>query len=105
MLVDRAAHKVTLILSMSKNDPRALGCERSWGCVCDDGVHDPRACPFHAAVDLDDFIKECFPHDHLLPGFPLFPTVTGDPVTSDMMLAFIEELAVMMDEQHYTKAG
>ena len=57
MLIDRAARKVTLILSMSKNDPRALGCERSWGCVCEDGVHDHRACPFHAAVDLDDFIK------------------------------------------------
>ena len=36
MYVDVECKKVVLQLSMSKNDPRALGCERVWGCTCDD---------------------------------------------------------------------
>ena len=44
MSIDYAARRVTLLLSMSKNDPRALGCERIWGCVCEGGWQ-PRSLP------------------------------------------------------------
>ena len=104
MSFDVAAKRVTLMLSMSKNDPRALGCERIWGCVCE-GEGNPAGCPYHAALDIKKFIETAFPHDSLAPGFPLFPTPTGEAVTSENMLAFIEELAQMMDEDLYTKAG
>ena len=104
MSIDKIAKRVTLLLSMSKNDPRALGCERTWGCICD-GDDNPAACPYHAALDLDEFIRRVFPHDHRQPGFPLFPTEMGEQVTSEMMLTFIEELAFMMGEELFTKAG
>ena len=68
MSIDYAAKRVTLLLSMSKNDPRALGCERIWGCVCE-GDGNPAACPFHAAVDIKEHIDKTFPHDPECPGF------------------------------------
>ena len=42
--IDDDAMKATLQLSMSENDPRALGCERSWGCTCE-GLPTSAACP------------------------------------------------------------
>ena len=104
MSIDYAPKRVTLLLSMSKNDPRALGCERIWGCVCE-GDGNPAACPFHAAVDIKEHIDKNFPLESECPGFPLFPTATGEAVTSEAMLMFIEELATMCDEALFTKAG
>ena len=37
---DRVALQVTVLLPVSKTDPRALACKRSWGCVCEGGVED-----------------------------------------------------------------
>ena len=75
--IDKVAKRVALLLSMSKNDPRALGCDRTWGCICD-GVENPAACPYHAALDLQQFVQRVFPHDHLQPGFPLFPRLRAN---------------------------
>ena len=31
MTIDTGAEKVRLVMSVSKNDPRAMGCTREWG--------------------------------------------------------------------------
>ena len=69
-----------------------------------DGDDNSAACPYHAALDLNEFIEKEFPHDIHQPGFPLFPTIAGEQLTSEMMLALIEELSYMMGESLYAKA-
>ena len=44
--LDDKARTVTWRLPMSKTDPRALGTERSWGCLCSEGKDLP--CPYHS---------------------------------------------------------
>ena len=50
MALDLAELVVTLTLSISKSDPTAVGCKRSWGCVCIAGRVSP--CPVHAMIAL-----------------------------------------------------
>ena len=104
MTLDRKGRTVTLKLSVSKNDPRAIGCTRSWGCVCDD-IASPRSCPYHAAEALDDYIVETFPDAILDPAFPLFPDASGNEVSAFLMICLIEELAQRLGEELRNKAG
>mgnify|MGYP000500449857 CR=1 FL=1 len=80
MTLDFEQQLVALKLSVSKNDPRAIGCERKWGCVCAD-VNSPStsSCPYHAAESLDATLRHLFGADVLLLGFPLFPDSEGNP--------------------------
>ena len=41
--------RVSVRLPVSKKDPRAVGCTRSWACLCREGSI-RRDCPYHAAV-------------------------------------------------------
>ena len=50
IVVDLKGLNVTWHLPVSKNDPAALGCQRSWGCTCITTSVIHRACPFHAAL-------------------------------------------------------
>ena len=69
----------TWSLPVSKTDPQAVGCQRSWGCVCDATSSSHRPCPYHAAVSLKAYLAEHFGNeDGLLPvGLPLFPNCSG----------------------------
>ena len=57
-------------LPVSKTDPRALGCTRSWGCVCDGRHSTPCAC--HATKEQINWLEENFPGTPL-EELPLFP--------------------------------
>ena len=48
--IDLGEKKLTLLLLVSKKDPRAIGCERSWHCLCKGGDGRRPDCPFHAVV-------------------------------------------------------
>ena len=46
--VDTVREEVSWVLPVSKNDQRALGITRTWGCVCHGDLRN--VCPYHAAV-------------------------------------------------------
>ena len=104
MTLDHKAQTVTLRLSVSKNDPRAIGCSRKWGCICGDTVI-PGSCPYHAATALNEYLVDTFADRLLDEGFPLFPDADGNEVSPEMMLCLIEELAHLTGERLYNKAG
>ena len=96
--INTESQTATWRLSVSKTDPKALGCERAWGCLC------PSPCPYHAALKQKNLIKAKWPkakEDRL----PLFPNAEGKPVHMNAMLALIEHLAYLAGEPLYTPAG
>ena len=48
--VDSNACSFSLKLPTSKTDRTAIGCGRSWSCVCDPGVQVSRVCPSHTGI-------------------------------------------------------
>eukprot|EP00959_Pyramimonas_sp_CCMP1952_P409675 8585839-Pyramimonas_sp.AAC.1 len=46
--IDMDTETVRIRLPVSKTDPQALSCTRSWGCVCSPAGRAP--CPYHAAL-------------------------------------------------------
>eukprot|EP00971_Amphidinium_carterae_P017482 344727-Amphidinium_carterae.1 len=55
----------------------ALGCWRSWGCICE-VTHCNHACPYHAAARHLEVLHKRFSIDgHLSNDLPLFPDVNG----------------------------
>ena len=48
----------TFSLPVSKTDPRAVGCTRTWGCVCDGQHSSP--CAFLAMIDQLEFLENKF---------------------------------------------
>ena len=95
---------ITLLMSVSKNDPRAIGCELKWGCVCT-GPPCPRTCPYHAALNLTRFLKKKFGSRVHEANFPLFPNAFGDAVPAKVMLEMIIAIAVLLGEPLLNKAG
>eukprot|EP00971_Amphidinium_carterae_P340361 6478664-Amphidinium_carterae.3 len=67
----------SLYLSVSKTDPCALGCWRSWGCICE-GKRDWH-CPYHAIVHQLELLAAMYAVDvDAVPRHsPLFPTLAG----------------------------
>ena len=84
---------VTILLPATKTDPQALSCERSWGCVCPEGLEDASACPFHAALEQKKALRELFGDEVDLEGFPFSPTVGGKAVSKEQMVAAIQRVA------------
>ena len=79
----RDARTVKTNLSVSKNDPRALGCERTWGCICSDAdAPNARSCPYHAAEALVDHLIDIFVDAVFADGCPPFPGSPGKPSVS-----------------------
>jgi hypothetical protein len=84
----------TLHLPVSKTDPQAIGCCRTWGCVC--GTQARRdLCPYHSAVSLKkELVRRFGNRDGLLPeGCPLFPNADGNWCTKKGFVATVAELA------------
>ena len=102
MTVNKVTQKVLWRLSASKTDPRALGAEREWGCLCSE--HNT-ACPYHAAVAHLLLLDAMFPDHHLDSDFPLFPTGAGDFVKDEKMLMVVEAIATRLGERLVAKAG
>ena len=83
-------------LPVSKTDPQAVGCVRTWGCVCAaSGPGHKPLCPFHAAASLLAHHQLRFaPAGQGLPlNFPLFPTQDGSWCSRSGFLGTIAELA------------
>ena len=55
---DTKKRVVTIFLPVSKTDPTALSCTRSWGCTCADVM--VGLCPYHAAWNQKEWLREQF---------------------------------------------
>jgi len=87
--IDREDRKFTLLLPVSKKDPRAIGCERSWHCLCRDGDGRRRDCPYHAAVSQLDILGKMFGADRLQ-SLPLFPDKHGKVANKATVILALE---------------
>ena len=81
--------KCTLLLPVSKKDPRAIGCERSWSCLCKDAALRRADCPFHAMRDQVDLLERIFGIDNLA-RLPLFPDASGAVADKAAVVAALE---------------
>ena len=101
--IDERNVTATWTLPASKTDVAAIGCARSWGCVCSGDR--TKACGFHAMKHQKELVASRFSHcstprDEL----PLFPDSDGNTCTKQAMVVMIEsvaqrlELAVTDDE-------
>ena len=94
--MDEVKKEVTLTLSVSKTDVKALGVQRSWGCVCSGMPRTP--CPVcflaaHIKVLAHEF-GEPLPKD-----LPLFPTATGEVPTKAKVVATIEHFMTKLGKE------
>ncbi len=88
--IDLAQQKVTLLLPVSKKDPKAVGCERSWACLCRADASAPRGdCPFHAISGQLGLLERSF-GSPLHGNLPLFPDVHGRAVSKTAVVAALE---------------
>ena len=90
--VDEQNRIATLVLPCSKTDPSAVGCERSWGCVCDGSHRTP--CGFHVAAEQKR--RNC---DRLLSAdrshaMPLFPSNGATVAHKDAVVTTIENVVL-----------
>ena len=93
-ILDRPRQVATLRLSVSKTDPLALGCFRSWGCVCSSRCEEP--CGYHAvAAAIDWNVVHFSDRDGVVAAdLPLFPTADGKIVTKEGMVKALEYYVV-----------
>jgi len=80
------------LLPASKTDPLALGCTRSWGCLCG-GTRCGVPCPYHCALDHLTFLQARFGPEAATGDFPLFPTRNGEVAAKDKVTLTFEALA------------
>jgi hypothetical protein len=94
--LDRIACTERFMLPVSKTDPQAIGCSRTWGCVCTSASRGAlTACPFHSAAALLDHHQNRFSTTgaSLPADLPLFPGRDGGWCSRDGFLGTIAELA------------
>ena len=84
--VDHTRAVVCIKLPATKTDPMALGCSRSWGCVCLPEATDKTQCPFHAAAAQLDLLRHTFGDTMDEEGFPFSPMPSGRPVEKEQMI-------------------
>jgi len=102
---------VTFELPLSKTDPCAIGCTRSWGCVCDEQAASLAAampCPYHIAKAHDEALRLYFGQEAdepWPPEMPLFPTPEGSTVFKEAVVLTIEEIARRLSLPIYGEAG
>jgi len=79
--VDYDNKSISWHLPVSKTDPRAKACTRSWGCLCSAGPE--TSCPFHRMVAYLRRLATFFDCDmtELLADYPLFPDYKGKVIT------------------------
>jgi hypothetical protein len=85
--MDEKKKVMTLTLSVSKTDVKALGVQRAWGCVCMGASGTP--CPFCSMTKHLMYLATAFVAP-LARDLPLFPTAYGDVPTKAKVVATIE---------------
>ena len=93
LVVDAVGLTESWQLSACKTDPQAIGCTRTWGCVCQ-----PRGstlCPVHSGLAHMAWLRTQFgdASGDLPPGLPLFPTMTGTRTTAERLTATVAAVA------------
>ena len=102
--MDMAAETVSLHFPATKADPKALGCARSWGCIC--GVLGaPLLCPFHAALRQQALLRAYFAEDFLDNQSPFFPTWLGVAVVKEVVVEIIEFVCGLLGLPLVAKSG
>ena len=82
-------------IGASKTDTQAVGCARSWGCVCDG--HWTKPCGYHSMKFQITFVRNAFGANGLVPsGFPLFPNESGEFCTKNAVVHTIEQVALRL---------
>lgn len=104
---DHEAKTITWHLPVSKTDPTAVGCFRSWGCICVPPKTSSLDCPWHTACEYWSQLKERFANQHgtLNDDLPLFPDQRGQVVTKAAMIDTIEILARALGEDLVNDTG
>ena len=94
--LDAVTRTVTISLPVSKTDPQALSCTRSWGCTCGGGQS--RACPYHAAADQHALLLDRFGDTagNLPAVCPFFPTAEGQAVDKTAVVESVEYVAAKL---------
>ena len=94
MHINRQSQTESWYLPVSKTDPQAVGCLRTWGCVCRPEMMEV-LCPYHAALSLKEELARRFgDHDGNLPeGMPLFPSAGGGWCTKKGFVSTIKVMA------------
>jgi hypothetical protein len=87
--LDEGEKRVSLLLPVSKKDPRAVGCSRSWSCLCPLGNGTRSDCPFHAAFHQLRLLEKTFGVP-LPTALPLFPTASGRHVDKAIVISALE---------------
>lgn len=90
--VDDLRQVVVWALPVSKTDPKAKACTRSWGCLCTSlGA---ATCPYHVMkAYLKDLARHFgYVHDQLPAQLPLFPDAQGKVATKAAMVAAFESV-------------
>ena len=83
LFVDIREAEVTWSLPVSKNDPRAVGTTRTWGCVCGSSLLTP--CPYHAALRQVDRVRRLsMDLGVAIESLPLFPNESGTEVSKEV---------------------
>ena len=79
---------VSLKLPVTKADPRAVGCTRSWSCLCR-GSELRQDCPYHSGVAQLELLQGKFGFP-LLSGLLWFPTTDGEVCTQAAIVKCLE---------------
>ena len=86
---------VRLELPTSKTDVTAIGCSRSWGCICSAAASP--LCVFHSAQRHLQLIDRLFGHmDREQTQRPLFPGLDGRTCAKDGVVKAIDAVAAVM---------
>ena len=98
---------VSWCLPASKNDVEASGVSRTHGCCC--GPSRSTLCPYHAAKEQIELLKEHFPErfeqERPDEDLPLFPTLEGLVVSKGAMVDTIVEAAVRLGSARSSADG
>ena len=100
--INESSLEETFTLPVSKTDPTALGCTRTWGCVCD-GAH-ATPCAYHAMKEQLELLSHKFPNVPLQE-LPLFPQVDGSVADKIAVVRSIERVAIRLGEPLKDQSG
>ena len=90
--IDYAAMSEAWALSVSKTDAQAIGCTRTWHCVCDGDRSLP--CPVHSAMAHMAWLHDHFACEGVLArDLPLFPRLDGGRASSEALSATVAAVA------------
>ena len=102
--INEDKNEVAWNLPASKRDPKALGEERTHGCLCDEQTGS-QLCPFHAMKTWLEQLQRLFPEDMEHGSGPLFPTYGGQHASNEATVKGIRQVMQRLREPLTRKDG